>query len=119
MVSHGPPGWHTGGRSGGHARRMVLEHALLDVVPGREAEFEAAFDRATAIIASSAGFGGLRLQRCVERPSRYLLLVEWDTLDDHVTGFRGSPAYDEWRALLHHFYDPFPVVEHYEAVAGA
>jgi heme-degrading monooxygenase HmoA len=120
MVSHRrPDGTHRRRDGVRHARRMVLEHALLDVVPGREAEFEAAFDRAKAIIAASAGFGGLRLQRCIERPSRYLLLVEWDSLDDHVTGFRGSPAYDEWRALLHHFYDPFPVVEHYEAVAEA
>jgi len=62
------------------------------------------------------GFRSLRLSRCVERPSRYLLLVEWRELEDHTEGFRGSPEYEAWRALLHHFYDPFPTVEHYEDI---
>lgn len=97
---------------------MILEHALLDVVPGRETEFEAAFVDAKAIIASMKGFLGLRLEHCVERPSRYLLLVEWATLEDHTGGFRGSEEYQRWRALLHHFYDPFPAVEHYERVTA-
>lgn len=96
---------------------MVLEHAVLDVVPGQEAAFERAFDEAKAIIASMPGFRSLRLERGVEDRSRYLLLVEWDRLEDHTEGFRGSAAYGEWRRLLHHFYDPFPVVDHYEAVA--
>lgn len=95
---------------------MVLEHAVLDVRPGEEGDFEPTFERATAIISASPGFRSLRLSRCVEQPNRYLLLVEWETLADHTEGFRGSPAYQEWRALLHHFYDPFPVVEHYEVV---
>ena len=58
------------------------------------------------------------LQRCVERPGEYLLLVRWRTLEDHTAGFRGSPQYQDWKRLLHHFYDPFPVVSHYEAVPG-
>jgi heme-degrading monooxygenase HmoA len=95
---------------------VILEHAPLDVLPGQEAEFEEAFGRAKTIIATSPGFCSLRLSRCMERPGRYLLLVEWETREDHTVGFRGSPAYDEWRGLLHHFYDPFPVVEHYEEV---
>lgn len=95
---------------------MVLEHAVLDVRPGRQAAFEQAFDEAKGWIAGSAGFRSLRLSRCVERPDRYLLLVEWEALTDHTEGFRGSPAYEEWRRLLHHFYDPFPVVEHFEEV---
>jgi heme-degrading monooxygenase HmoA len=95
---------------------MVLEHALLPVRPGHEEEFERAFASATAIISAVPGFRRLTLSRCVERPSGYLLLVEWDTLEDHTEGFRGSPGYDEWRRLLHHFYEPFPVVEHYEGV---
>lgn len=98
---------------------MVLEHALLSVVPGREAEFEESFARARAIIAGMDGFGGLTLSRCVERPGTYLLLVRWRSLEDHTVGFRGSAGYQEWRRLLHHFYEPFPVVEHYEQVLTA
>ena len=95
---------------------MVLEHAVLDVIPGREDAFEEAFATAHPIIAGAAGFRWLRLERCVEQPSRYLLLVGWDRLADHTDGFRGSDAYQEWRRLLHHFYDPFPAVEHYRSV---
>jgi heme-degrading monooxygenase HmoA len=97
---------------------MILEHAPLSVVPGQQAAFEAAFATAKSIIASMPGFRSLSLSRCIERPSAYLLLVEWDTLDDHVVGFRGSAEYQEWRRLLHHFYDPFPTVEHYEPMAS-
>ncbi|MBT0993726.1 family 43 glycosylhydrolase [Cellulomonas sp. DKR-3] len=96
---------------------MILEHAVLQVVPGRAAEFERAFDEARRIIGGMPGFRGLRLERGVEDPTRYLLLVEWDRLEDHTEGFRGSPQYDEWRALLHHFYDPFPEVDHYAPAA--
>jgi heme-degrading monooxygenase HmoA len=95
---------------------MILEHALLPVQPGREADFEATFARAREIISASPGFGRLTLSRCLERPSTYLLLVEWDRLEDHTEGFRGSSAYQEWSRLLHPFYDPFPTVEHYRAV---
>ncbi len=95
---------------------MIVEHAVLDVRPGLEADFERAFVAAVSIISSMPGFRSLRLARGVEEPSRYLLLVEWDRLEDHTDGFRGSPEYDEWRRLLHHFYDPFPTVDHYEPV---
>jgi heme-degrading monooxygenase HmoA len=98
---------------------MILEHAVLDVIEGREGGFEAAFREAEPIISSMPGFRGLRLERCVERPSRYLLLVEWDRIEDHTEGFRGSAEYARWRALLHHFYEPFPAVEHYESVSSA
>ena len=98
---------------------MILEHALLDVRPGQESAFEGAFGQAKHIIASMPGFRLLRLSRCIEHSSRYLLLVEWDSLEDHTEGFRGSPEYEQWRALLHHFYDPFPTVEHYESVTTA
>lgn len=92
---------------------MIIEHAVLEVIPGREGEFEAAFARAKSIIAGSSGFRSLTLSRGIEHPDRYLLLVEWDTLEDHTEGFRRSPPYQEWKRLLHHFYDPFPVVDHY------
>jgi heme-degrading monooxygenase HmoA len=97
----------------------ITEHALLPVRPGREDEFIETMGRAKALIAASPGFRSLRVERCLERPGTFLLLVEWDTLEDHTEGFRGSAAYEEWRALLHHFYDPFPVVEHFEAVITA
>ncbi len=93
---------------------MILEVAILDVVPGREAEFEAAFAKAQSIISSMDGYLGHELKSCIETPSRYILLVNWNTLADHTEGFRQSPQYQEWRALLHHFYEPFPVVEHYQ-----
>ena len=98
---------------------MITEHALLEVTPGREAAFVEAMEGAKAIIAASPGFVSLRVERCVERPSSFLLLVEWERLEDHTEGFRGSAAYQDWRAALHHFYDPFPVVEHFEAVVTA
>jgi heme-degrading monooxygenase HmoA len=98
---------------------VITEHALLEVIAGREDEFVGAMGRARSIIAASPGFVSLRVERCVERPSCFLLLVEWERLEDHTVGFRGSPAYDDWRAALHHFYDPFPVVEHFEAVVTA
>jgi heme-degrading monooxygenase HmoA len=97
---------------------MILEVAVLNIKPGHGLEFEAAFARAQAIIAASAGYKSHELRRCVEAKDRYLLLVRWDSLESHTTGFRGSLAYQEWRRLLHHFYDPFPTVEHYEEVAG-
>jgi heme-degrading monooxygenase HmoA len=93
----------------------VLEVAPLQVRPGQAEEFREAFARAEGIIAGAAGFGGLELRRCVESDHRFLLLVWWDSVDSHEVGFRGSPEYQEWRELLHHFYDPFPVVEHYIA----
>jgi heme-degrading monooxygenase HmoA len=92
---------------------MVLEHALLDVIPGLEVEFEKAFSRAREIISKSPGFINLKIVRGIERPSAYLLLVEWESLEDHTIGFRKSARYAEWRELLHHFYDPFPIVEHF------
>lgn len=93
---------------------MILEIARLDVIPGREAEFERAFAQASEIIAAMMGYRGHQLQHCLEVANRYILLVRWERLEDHTVGFRGSAEYQRWRALLHHFYDPFPTVEHYE-----
>ena len=92
---------------------MILEMARLDVIPGREAEFERAFAQASQIIATMRGYRGHQLQHCLETANRYALLVWWEKLEDHTEGFRGSAEYQRWRALLHHFYDPFPTVEHY------
>lgn len=95
---------------------MILEVAILDVKPGLGNEFEMAFQTASAIIASMPGYISHELQRCVETANRYILLVHWQKLEDHTVGFRQSPEYQEWRSLLHHFYEPFPKVEHYEVV---
>jgi heme-degrading monooxygenase HmoA len=97
---------------------MVLEVAPLQIRAGQEPAFEAAFARAQGIIASMPGYRSHELMRCLERPGEYLLLVRWDSLEAHEQGFRGSPRYLEWKALLHHFYDPFPTVSHYAAVPG-
>ncbi len=96
---------------------MILEVAILNVKPGQEKEFEAAFAKAQAIISSRQGYVSHQLQRCIEQSSRYILLVNWQNLEDHTVGFRQSEQYQEWRRLLHHFYDPFPVVEHYQIIA--
>ena len=95
---------------------MVLEVAVLDVKRSETVAFEAAFAQAEAIIASMPGYRAHELRRCLENAARYLLLVQWETLEAHTVGFRGSPEYLRWKALLHHFYDPFPTVEHYERV---
>ena len=92
---------------------MILEAAILNVRPGQERAFEAAFAEARPLIAASPGFRGLSVRPCIAQAGRYLLLVEWDSLEDHTKGFRMSERYRKWRALLHHFYEPFPTVEHF------
>ncbi len=95
---------------------MILEHALLPVRPGTDADFERAFRQALPLIEATPGFRGLDLRRSVETPDHYLLLVRWDSVEAHTEGFRGSSRYPAWRELLHRFYDPFPVVEHFTPV---
>ncbi|PAT37090.1 antibiotic biosynthesis monooxygenase family protein [Vandammella animalimorsus] len=100
------------------AQDGVREIAMLQVRPGQATAFEAAFAQAQAIIAGMPGYLGHELQRCLEQEHHYLLLVRWRNLQDHTEGFRGSPQYQQWKALLHHFYDPFPTVLHYQRVLG-
>jgi heme-degrading monooxygenase HmoA len=95
---------------------MILEVAILDVRTGQASEFEAAFKQAAPLIEAIPGYISHELQKCLETPGRYLLLARWETLEAHTIGFRGSPQYQEWRRLLHHFYEPFPTVEHYESL---
>ena len=95
---------------------MILEVAILDVKPNQEQAFETAFNEAQKIISSINGYISHKLQKSIEKNNRYILLVNWKTLEDHTVGFRESKEYQEWRALLHHFYEPFPEVEHYENV---
>lgn len=91
----------------------VIEHALLPVRAGMEAEFEAAVAQARPLIATSPGFLSLEIRRPVETGSPYLLLVQWRSVEDHRDGFRRSDRYDEWRTLLHPFYDPIPEVSYF------
>jgi heme-degrading monooxygenase HmoA len=99
---------------------MILEHALLQVKPGLESEFEQAMREALPLISATPGFIKLEVRPCLEAKGKYLLLVAWETLEAHTGGFRGSERYGEWKRLLHHFYEPFPLVEHYAApVASA
>lgn len=95
---------------------MILEVAILDVKPNQESEFEGAFKKAEEIIVSINGYISHQLKKCIEKKNRYILLVNWQTLEDHTVGFRESKEYLEWSALLHHFYEPFPEVEHYQSL---
>ncbi|WP_339723540.1 antibiotic biosynthesis monooxygenase [uncultured Paraglaciecola sp.] len=96
---------------------MITELAVLDVISDRQQEFEQAFRQAQNLIITQKGYISHELQKCIETDGRYLLLVKWQTLDDHTIGFRQSADYQKWKALLHHFYKPFPVVEHYQALS--
>lgn len=95
---------------------MILEVALLEVMPGKEAAFEQDFAKAGVYISSIKGYIKHSIRKCLEQPNKYILLVEWETLEDHTVGFRQSAAYLEWKKLLHHYYNPFPVVEHFAAI---
>ena len=97
---------------------MILEHALIDVQPERADEFASALARARAVIAAAPGFASLALHRGIESPSRYLLLVEWETLEAHTEGFRASPAFADWRSIIGPFFASPPAVDHYAPVPG-
>lgn len=97
---------------------MILEAAPLLIRTGQSAAFELTFREAQGIIASMPGYISHELQRCLEREDHYLLLVRWENVAAHEEGFRKSAQYQDWRKLLHHYYDPFPAVLHYESVFG-
>lgn len=93
---------------------MILEVAVLNIKKGLSKDFEKSFNEAEKIISSMKGYVSHELKKSVENQDKYLLLVNWETIQDHEEGFRKSDAYQEWKALLHHFYEPFPTVEHYK-----
>ncbi len=95
---------------------MITEIALLKIRPGQSEAFEEAFANAQPIIESANGYIQHELQQCLEEVDKYMLVVRWKTIEDHTIGFRKSEGYKEWKKLLHHFYDPFPVVEHYKRI---
>ena len=96
---------------------MILEFALITVKPSTEEQFQSVFPTAIRLLAESPGYLAHQLQRSVETPTRYALLVEWRTLEDHTQGFRGSPAFAAWRAHLAPFLAGAPVVEHFSRTA--
>ena len=93
---------------------MILEVAVLNIKEGLSDAFEINFKKAEIIILSMKGYISHQLKKCLYQEDKYILLVNWDTIEDHETGFRKSDEYQEWKALLHHFYEPFPTVEHYK-----
>jgi heme-degrading monooxygenase HmoA len=97
---------------------MILEVAILKVRSGQTEAFEDAFCDAQHILSATPGYVSHELQRSIEERDKYLLLVKWRKLEDHTIGFRQSSQYQDWKRLLHHFYDPFPAVEHFEVVSN-
>jgi len=92
---------------------MILELAILHIIPGNNIQFEKAFHQAQSIISSMPGYISHELHRCLDEEGKYILLVHWQSIKDHTEGFRKSQEYQEWKRILHHFYNPFPTVEHY------
>jgi heme-degrading monooxygenase HmoA len=95
---------------------MILEIAQIDVKPGMEPEFETGVTKAAPIFKRTKGCKGMRLQRSHENPSRYLLFVQWETLENHTVDFRGSADFQEWRKLVGHCFASPPNVEHVREV---
>ena len=95
---------------------MILEVAMLYVKQGEEINFETDFAIAGQYISAIKGYGGHSLSKCLNQANKYILLVNWENLADHTVGFRESDHYKDWKRLLHHYYQPFPIVEHYECV---
>jgi|TARA_B110000093_G_scaffold37123_1_gene38852 heme-degrading monooxygenase HmoA len=95
---------------------MILEVVILNVKSGKEKQFEIDFETAGQFISSIKGYIKHSLRKCLEQNNKYILLVEWENLEDHTIRFRQSEQYLEWKKILHHYYDPFPTVEHYETI---
>lgn len=93
---------------------MIIESALITVRDGGNEAFEAVLPQAVSFLAGSPGYLGHTLRRSIESPQRYLLTVQWRALEDHTEGFRGSPAFISWRALIGPYFAVPPVVEHFE-----
>ncbi|MBD0368445.1 MAG: antibiotic biosynthesis monooxygenase [Flavisolibacter sp.] len=93
---------------------MILELATIDIRQGSNQEFEQNLEKAQAVISQSKGYIGHQFQKCIEQNNRYVLLICWQTLEDHTKGFRESDLFKEWRALIGPFFENPPFVQHYE-----
>ncbi len=99
---------------------MILEIADIRITPGKQTEFDAAIQHGLASVASKAGgFCGFKVQKCIESPERYVLMIWWKTLEDHTVGFREGPLFVQWRAIVGPFFATPPVVEHFTLLAGS
>jgi heme-degrading monooxygenase HmoA len=97
---------------------MILELADIRIAPGKQAEFDEAIRRGVETVAAKArGFRGYQVNRGVESPERYVLMIYWDTLENHTVDFRQGPLFPQWRAIVGPFFATPPVVEHFELVA--
>ena len=97
---------------------MILEIADIRIQPGRQADFDEAIQRGlNTVIARAQGFQGFKVNKGVESPERYVLQIFWATLEDHTVGFRESPLFAEWRAIVGPFFAQPPVVEHFTLLA--
>ena len=97
---------------------MILELADIRIQPGQNAAFDEAIQRGLqTVIHKAKGFQGFKVNKGIESPERYILQIFWDTLEDHTVGFRQSPAFTEWRAIVGPFFAAPPVVEHFELLA--
>ena len=97
---------------------MILEIADIRIPPGKQAEFDAAIQHGVATVASQAkGFRGFKVNKGVESPERYVLMIYWDTLENHTVDFRQGPLFPQWRAIVGPFFASAPVVEHFALVA--
>jgi heme-degrading monooxygenase HmoA len=93
---------------------MILELATIDIKEGQIEAFEAQLEKAQDVISQAGGYLGHEFQRCIEQPNRYILLIRWNTLEDHTIGFRESDLFKEWRSLIGSYFAGAPTVEHYE-----
>ena len=97
---------------------MILEIADIHIQPGRQAEFDGAIQRGvTEVIAKAKGFNGFKINKGVESPERYILMVFWETLENHTIDFRESPAFAEWRGIVGPYFAMPPVVEHFNLLS--
>ncbi len=97
---------------------MILEAATINVKAEHKPAFEAAFAEARKVVSAMPGFLALQLHRCIETDGRYLLLVQWRSVEDHTVGFRQSPQFLRWRELIGSYFASAPFVEHFEPVCG-
>lgn len=96
---------------------MVLEVALIEVIAGKEEDFAAAYAKARPVLVGTPGCRSVRMTRGVESPSRFVLLVEWDSVDAHLQNFRATERFTTWRSLIGPYFGGAPVVEHFADVA--
>jgi heme-degrading monooxygenase HmoA len=97
---------------------MITELATIDIKIGTNADFEANLEKAKLVISQSKGFVSIDVKHCIEQPNRYVLLIHWQTLEDHTVGFRESDLFKEWRALIGPFFENPPLVQHFNSIVS-